>query len=56
MHNLVSVRVENANAQPMTIRVLLPIDQHWEDNQITLALPPEDIHWFDAKTGDRLES
>lgn len=56
MHNLVSVRVENGNAQPMTIRVLLPIDQRWNDDRITLALPPEDIHWFDAKTGDRLES
>lgn len=56
MHNLVSVRVENGNAEPMTVRVLLPLDQRWSDNTLRLALPPELVHWFDAKSGDALRA
>jgi multiple sugar transport system ATP-binding protein len=52
MHNLLSVRLQGGK-QP-TLRVLLPSDQGWSGETITLALPPDAIHWFDEGTGDRL--
>jgi multiple sugar transport system ATP-binding protein len=55
MHNLVSVRLENGKEEPLTVRVLLPIDQTFSGDTLRLALPTEEIHWFDAKTGDRLQ-
>lgn len=54
MHYLVSVHVAQAQGTPMTIRALLPPDQKWSGDTLTLALPTEDIHWFDVETGDRL--
>jgi multiple sugar transport system ATP-binding protein len=52
MHNLLSVRL--AGKQQPVVRALLPSEQTWSAGKITLALPPEAIHWFDAETGDRL--
>ncbi|MGH8000223.1 MAG: ABC transporter ATP-binding protein [Brasilonema sp.] len=54
MHNLVSVRVASSETEPFTVRALLPPDQRWNNEQITLALPPQNIHWFDVKSGDTL--
>lgn len=54
MSDLISVRVRGA--APKTIRALVPSDRPWQQEEITLALPPESIHWFDAETGDRLTS
>jgi multiple sugar transport system ATP-binding protein len=54
MHYLVSVRVEGSQTGAITVRALLPIDQNWSGEDITLALPPEDIHWFDVQSGDAL--
>lgn len=51
MHNLVSVRIESATP-PVILRVLLPTDQSY-GNTLTIALPPESLHWFDVATGDR---
>lgn len=47
MHYLVSVQVQN-----YTVRALLPTDQNWSGEDITLALPPQNTHWFDVETGD----
>jgi len=33
---------------------LLPPDQKWNNEEITLALPPQNIHWFDIQSGDAL--
>jgi len=52
MHNLVSVKVNSSLGENITIRALLPTDQSWSDRNITLALPPQSIHWFDVQTGD----
>jgi multiple sugar transport system ATP-binding protein len=52
MSDLISVRVRGA--ENLTLRTLLPPDQSWSQAEITLALPPERIHWFNLKTGDRL--
>ncbi len=52
MHNLIRLRVEGADG--LTLRVLLPNDQAWEGERLTLAVPPDRIHWFDVQTGDRL--
>lgn len=49
MHHLVSVQVGN-----YTLRALLPTDQNWSGQDVTLALPPQNIHWFDVTTGDAL--
>jgi multiple sugar transport system ATP-binding protein len=56
MHNLVSVRVEGSQTEAITIRALLATDQNWHDEDITLALPPENIHWFDVQSGHALVS
>ena len=52
MHNLVSVRVQDARSGAIAVRALLPTDQNWSDREITLALHPQNIHWFDLHTGD----
>ena len=51
--NLISVKVDDAD---LTIRVLLPIDLHWEGDTMNLALPLQQLHWFDIETGERLEN
>ncbi|MBW4610719.1 MAG: ABC transporter ATP-binding protein [Hassallia sp. WJT32-NPBG1] len=56
MHNLVSVRVASSQAESPILRALLPTDQNWNDAEITLALPPQNIHWFDVQSGDVLRS
>ncbi len=53
MHNLISVRV-NTTEDGITIRALLPADQQWSGETVTLGLPPQSLHWFDVETGDRL--
>lgn len=52
MQNLISIRVDGAETH--IIRALLPHDQGFEGEQVTLALPMENIHWFDVTSGDRL--
>jgi multiple sugar transport system ATP-binding protein len=54
MHNLVSVYVDSSETEPFSLRALIPPDQHWSDNEMTLALPPQNIHWFDVNSGDVL--
>lgn len=54
MQNLISVRVKGQDA--VTIRALLPADQKWEGETVTLAFSPGSLHWFDVQTGDRLIS
>ena len=51
--NLISVKVDDAD---LTIRVLLPIDLHWEGDTMNLALALQQLHWFDVETGERLEN
>ena len=52
MQNLVSIRVKGQEASPITIRILLPTDQRWNEDTVALALPTQSIHWFDVQTGD----
>lgn len=54
MHNLVSIQVASSHAEPLIVRALLPTDQVWSNEEITLALPPQNIHWFDVQSGDAL--
>ena len=56
MHNLVSVSVPNPHSGALTVRALLPTDQTWDNEQITLALQPRSIHWFDIESGDAVYS
>lgn len=51
MYNLVSVQI-NATP-PITVRTLLPTDQNWQ-GEVTLALPPDKLHWFDLQSGERV--
>ncbi|MBW4585444.1 ABC transporter ATP-binding protein [Aetokthonos hydrillicola Thurmond2011] len=55
MHNLVSVHVVSSGREPISVRALLPTDQHWS-GEITLALPTHNILWFDVQSGDALRS
>ncbi|MEB3336960.1 MAG: TOBE domain-containing protein, partial [Leptolyngbyaceae bacterium] len=54
MNNLISVRVPAHPSGSLTFRALLPTDQKWSGDQLTLALPPEALHWFDVETGASL--
>ena len=54
MYKLVSVRVTSYQTESLIIRALLPPDQNWSNEEITLALPPQNIHWFDVESGDAL--
>ncbi|MDP8935471.1 MAG: TOBE domain-containing protein, partial [Cyanobacteriota bacterium] len=51
MQNLVSVRVKGLES--VTVRALLPNDRHWNSEIVELVFPPQLLHWFDVKTGDR---
>jgi multiple sugar transport system ATP-binding protein len=53
MQNLISVRVQGSD---LKIRALLPANQMWEGEEVTLSVAPQAIHWFDVKTGDRIQS
>jgi multiple sugar transport system ATP-binding protein len=53
MQNLISVQVKGSE---LKIRALLPINQRWEGEEVTLAIAPQAIHWFDIKTGDRIST
>lgn len=52
MYKLVSVRVTSSQTESPIIRALLPPEQSWHDEEITLALPSENTHWFDVESGD----
>lgn len=54
MHYLLSVQVKNSHSEPISVRALLPTDKTWSNEEIILALPPQNIHWFDVQTGDGL--
>lgn len=56
MQNLLSLRVKGSgdNSEKITMRALLAADEDWGGEDVTLALPPDMIHWFDLETGDRL--
>ncbi|MDJ0568134.1 MAG: ABC transporter ATP-binding protein, partial [Pleurocapsa sp. MO_192.B19] len=49
--NLLSVKIADSD---ITIRGLLSGDRQWENKTIPLAIKPNKIHWFDIKTGARL--
>jgi multiple sugar transport system ATP-binding protein len=53
MQNLISVRVQGVES--VTVRALLPGDRQWNSDIVQLICPPQLIHWFDVKTGDRLQ-
>ncbi|MFM7426110.1 MAG: ABC transporter ATP-binding protein [Elainella sp.] len=51
MSDLLTVRVEGSE---ILLRAMLQPDQSWSGRPISLALPPESLHWFDCQTGERL--
>ena len=53
MQNLVSIRVKGLES--VTVRALQPGDKNWNSSIVELIFPPRLIHWFDVKTGDRLQ-
>lgn len=54
MHHLIGIRVKGA--ETIQVRALLPTDQTWEGEDLNFIFPLHQIHWFDLKTGDRLNS
>jgi multiple sugar transport system ATP-binding protein len=58
MYKLVSIQIANANgATPgdsLVVRSLLPPNDNWTNRELTLALPTQFTHWFDAQTGERI--
>jgi multiple sugar transport system ATP-binding protein len=53
MHNLISVRVANAEGEPIVLRALLS-PEIWMGKDLAIAIPPELTHWFDVQSGDAL--
>ncbi|MBE9161951.1 MULTISPECIES: ABC transporter ATP-binding protein [Microcoleaceae] len=53
MQNLVSVRVKGVES--VTVRLLVPNDRQWNSEIVELVLPAQFLHWFDVRTGDRLQ-
>ena len=54
MHNLVSVQVKSSHTPALTVRALLPPDRISSNEEISLVLPPQNLHWFDVQSGDAL--
>lgn len=52
MSNLLSIKVQGGEE---TIRALLPTDQTWSGETISVALPTNQLHWFDVRSQLRLE-
>lgn len=52
MSNLLSIKVRGGEE---TIRALLPTDQTWSGDTISVALPANQLHWFDVQSQLRLE-
>ncbi len=52
MSNLLSIKVQGGEE---TIRALLPTDQTWSGDTISVALPSNQLHWFDVQSQLRLE-
>jgi len=52
LYKLVSVQVSNGQSQPIVLRSLLSPTEDWTNRDLTLAIPPEQTHWFDAETGE----
>lgn len=52
MSDLLSVRIKGSD--DITIRTLLPADKQWSHEEVTLALTPNLLHWFNVQTGERL--
>lgn len=48
---LASMKINGSND---VLRILIEPDRQWEKEGLKLAINPNRIHWFDAKTGDRL--
>jgi len=48
---LLTVQIEGSEK---TLRSLIPADQNWDRDQIALALPNTELHWFDIDSGNRL--
>jgi multiple sugar transport system ATP-binding protein len=53
MQNLVSVRVQGLES--VTVRLLVSNDRQWNSAIVELVFPSQFLHWFDVRTGDRLE-
>ncbi len=51
MQNLISVQVKGSD---LRIRALLPANQAWEGEDVTLSISPQAVHWFDVQSGDRI--
>jgi len=51
MSNLISIKVQDCD---LILRALLPADQTWSGEAVTLALPTDRLHWFDIQTQERL--
>jgi multiple sugar transport system ATP-binding protein len=52
MHNLVSIRVQGLQNEPVILRSLLPPSDDWYNRTLSLTLPAEALHWFDVDSGD----
>lgn len=48
---LISVRVQGSDKN---LRAIVPADQEFSPEQLTLALPQKQMHWFNVESGDRL--
>jgi multiple sugar transport system ATP-binding protein len=48
---LLSVKVKDSE---QTLRLMVPADQTWEGEVVKLVLSPQQMHWFEIETGERI--
>jgi multiple sugar transport system ATP-binding protein len=48
---LLSVKVKDSD---QTLRLMVSADKMWEGEVVKLALSPQQIHWFEIETGERI--
>jgi multiple sugar transport system ATP-binding protein len=53
-HKLASIQLMKDQGPPIILRSLLPPNQDWLNQTITLAISPSTLHWFDGQSGETL--
>lgn len=54
MYKLGSIRTMSNQGLPIVLRSLLPPNENWTNQTMTLAISPNTLHWFDVQSGEAL--
>ncbi|MEX0269308.1 ABC transporter ATP-binding protein [Leptolyngbyaceae cyanobacterium UHCC 1019] len=54
IYKLGSIRSMSNQGVPMVLRSMLPSNEDWLNQTVTLAISPNSLHWFDVESGETL--